>query len=93
MLSDLFSSFDPGLSAAYCVSPYLFWGRAMRMTIFLSPVRFIESVRIKVIIGTLVRVIINLLKDTKGNYAPGAGWVLRRLFLFLLIVNISGIIP
>ena len=93
MLPDLFSSFDPGMRVVYRSVPLLFWGAVYLMTSVLSVFRFVESVRLKIVIGMLTSLRLGIVKGVKGSMIQGLGWLMTRVFVLLLMVNFSGLIP
>ena len=93
MLPDLFSRFDPAARVAYRICPWLFLGRMFLMVRFLSPLRFIGGVRIKVVCWAVASLRVDLVKSRKINHILGVGWLMTSVFLTVLMVNFCGLIP
>lgn len=63
------------------------------LTAILSPMRFVRSSRIKVLLGVVIGLRMDLVKRRKVHRLGGVAWLLTSLFFFLLVVNFTGLIP
>jgi len=81
------------MRAVYSVSPWVFWRGVYMLTAILSPMRFVRSSRIKVLLGVVIGLRMDLVKRRKVHRLGGVAWLLTSLFFFLLVVNFTGLIP
>lgn len=93
MFPDLFSQFDPRLSSLFKLSGIIFWGFSLFLFLPIRPSFFAGGSRVKVILGLLRYPIIRIVKGNRGKLIQGVGNYLVALFLCILFVNFSGIMP
>jgi len=94
MILDIFSSFDPSLSLIYVnLSSSIFWTRTLFSIFLTTSIFWICPTRLSLLIHTPLSFIYNQSIQTIGRHIKGFPQVITPLFLFLLIINITGILP
>jgi len=94
MASNIFSSFDPALFKFYpSLNSRLFWLSSVWYTIILTTSFWSSPNRLSYIINIPVSFIRDQVSRTLGVHIKGLPNTLATLFLIILIINLTGLIP
>ena len=94
MIIDIFSSFDPALSSVYNhFFTSIFWFRTIFSILLTTSNFWLCPTRISTTIHIPISFIYNQVSQTIGAHLKGFSQIISPLFLYVLITNITGILP
>lgn len=93
MTPDLFTSFDPAISPIASVSTSLFWRLPFAGLILIQPTLWPSGGRQKALVYILTLPVISSTKFSSTKSIPGLPLFLTSLFVILITLNISGLLP
>ena len=94
MCLDIFSSFDPRLSYTFTnTNSFIFWYSTIFSITLCASNFWAPPTQLKMLIFSVINFIQNQVTQTSGFFLKGFPHLIRRIFLFIIIINISGNIP
>lgn len=93
MTPDLFTSFDPAIRPITAFSTTLFWSLPFAALIFIQPGLWPAAGRQKTLIFTLTLPVVTSVKFSSTKTIPGLPLFLTSLFIIIITINISGLLP
>nr|BDI12961.1 ATPase F0 subunit 6 [Abarenicola claparedi oceanica] len=94
MLMDIFSAFDPATSSLYTSSPsIIFWTTNLFLVILISSSFWLSPNRLFQLTLVPMDTMFGQATRTSGIHLKGFSTVLTALFLMIIMVNLTGLIP
>merc|ERR1712170_326479 len=92
-LATVFQSFNPEMRSFFLVRPVLFWGALFLPLLLTKPSLWVQPSRLTTLKRVILRPILSLVKNQRRRGTPLVPSLLASLFLFLVAVNLRGLIP
>jgi len=93
MIPDIFSTFDPYMSRTFIPVKTLFLLFLPIFILILTSFIFTLSNRNLSIVITPLKLIFSQLQRTSSTYLKGMSLIVTSLFIFIIVINLAGIIP
>lgn len=93
MFSTVFHRFNPETSGVFGVAPALFWGGLSLPLLVTKPSLWVRPRRVSTLKSVLLSPVLSLVKNQQRRGMPLVPPLLSSVFLFLLVVNLRGLIP
>ena len=90
---DIFSSFDPAMNSLFCYSPFVFWFQSFLIVIFFYPMFWLNPNRMFWGFSLPLSIMYEQRLRTFRVHLKGFPSLLVSLFIILILINFSGILP
>jgi len=93
MLTDIFSSFDPIINYSFYFNRLRFWALTLSSLLLINSSYWITPSRASFLPSPIITIIYTQSSRTAGHNLKGFNNILTPLFLLIITVNLTGLIP